>query len=87
MSLSILKKLGVGDVKPTNIILQLVDKSLTYPKGVIKNVLVKVNKFIFLADFIVLYMKKDHSIMIILGHLISTTSQALINVCKGKLIL
>ncbi|XP_062073710.1 uncharacterized protein LOC133777959 [Humulus lupulus] len=54
MPLSVFKKLGVGEVKPITITLQLVERSLTYPRGVIEDVLVKVDKFIFPADFVVL---------------------------------
>ncbi|XP_062100564.1 uncharacterized protein LOC133806483 [Humulus lupulus] len=45
------KKLGLWEVKPITITLQLVDCSLTYPHGVIENVLVKVDKFVFPANF------------------------------------
>lgn len=54
--LSVFKKLGLGEVMPTNIILQLGNKSFTYPKGVIEDVLVKVDKFISLTNFVVLDM-------------------------------
>ncbi|XP_062080572.1 uncharacterized protein LOC133785339 [Humulus lupulus] len=45
MPLLVFKKLGVGEVKPTTITLQLADQSLTYPRGVIEDVLVKVEIF------------------------------------------
>ena len=61
------KKLGLGEAKPSTITLQLVDKSLGYPRGVIEDVLVKVNKFIFPTDFVVLDMEKDQEIPLILG--------------------
>ncbi|KAL6512142.1 hypothetical protein OROGR_021739 [Orobanche gracilis] len=44
-------KLGVGEVKATSITLQLGDRSLAYPNGVVDDVLVKVDKFIFHATF------------------------------------
>ncbi|XP_074326960.1 uncharacterized protein LOC141664900 [Apium graveolens] len=59
MPLSIFTKLGVGEVKPTSVILQLENKSLAYPRGTVKYVLVEVDKFIFPVDFIVLYMEED----------------------------
>ena len=43
------------------------DRSLTYPRGVIEDVLVKVDKFIFLVDFVVLDMEEDREIPLILG--------------------
>ena len=56
MPLSIFRRLGLSEAKPTTITLQLADRSLKYPRGVIEDVLVKVDNFIFLTDFIVLDM-------------------------------
>ncbi|XP_027368315.1 uncharacterized protein LOC113874277 [Abrus precatorius] len=50
MPLAIMKKLGIEEVKPTNITLQLADRSYTYPYGIVEDLLVKVDKFIFPAD-------------------------------------
>ena len=59
MPLSIFQKLNLGEITPTTITLQLADRSITYPRGIIEDVLVKVDKFIFSVDFIVLDMEKD----------------------------
>ncbi|XP_062116646.1 uncharacterized protein LOC133830643 [Humulus lupulus] len=67
MPLSIFRKLNLGEVTLTTISLQLADCSLTYPRGIIEDVLVKIDRFIFLVDFVVLDMEEDHEIMIILG--------------------
>lgn len=56
MPLSIFRKLGLEEVKPTTISSQIEDPSLTYPRGADEDVLVKVDKFIFLVDFVVLDM-------------------------------
>ena len=48
--------MGLGEARPTTITLQLANRSLKYPRGVIEDVVVKVDKFIFLVDFIVLDM-------------------------------
>ena len=56
MPLLVFRKLGLGEVKPTMISLQMEDRSLTNPRGAIKDVLVKVDKFIFLVEFVVLDM-------------------------------
>ncbi|PIN24629.1 hypothetical protein CDL12_02641 [Handroanthus impetiginosus] len=66
-SFTIPSTIGLGEAKPTSITFQLVDRSLTNPKGVIEDILVKVDKFIFPADFIVLDMEADNEIPIILG--------------------
>ena len=47
MPLSIFKRLGLGEARPTTVTLQLADRSLKHPRGVIEDVLVKVDKFIF----------------------------------------
>ncbi|XP_017423651.1 uncharacterized protein LOC108332864 [Vigna angularis] len=59
MSLSMLKKIGDMEVKPTRMTLQLADRSVKYPYGVIEDVLVKVDKFTFLVDFVILDMEED----------------------------
>ena len=57
--LTIFKKLGLIKAKLTIVMLQLVDRSLKHPRGIIEDVLVKVDKFIFLVDFIVLDIEDD----------------------------
>ena len=83
MPLSVYKKLGVGEAKPTTVSLQLADWSIKYPQGVIEDVLVKVDKFIFPVDFIVLDMDEDQEIPIILGRLFLVTGRTLVDVQKG----
>ncbi|XP_062080890.1 uncharacterized protein LOC133785687 [Humulus lupulus] len=85
MPLSVFRKLGLGEAKPTTITLQLADRSIKHPRGVIEDVLVKVDKFIFPADFIVLDMKEDTTVPIILGRPFLATEQALIYVQKSEL--
>ena len=78
MPLSVFRKLGLGDVKPTSVSLQLADRSVTYPKGIVEDVLVKVDKFIFLVDFIVLDMEEDREVPLILGRPFLAIGKALI---------
>ena len=66
MPFSIFRKLGLGEPKPTTITLQLADRSIKYPRGIVEDVLVKVNKFIFPVDFIVLDMEEDYDVPLIL---------------------
>ena len=87
MPLSVFRKLGLGEVKLTTISLQLADRSIKYPRGVIEDVLVKVDKFIFPADFIVLDMDVDKEIPLILGQPFHATGRTLIDVQQGKLVL
>ena len=80
MPLSIFRRLGLGEAHPTKVTLQLVDSSLKHPRGVIEDVLVRVDKFIFLADFIVLDMEEDKEIPIILGRPFLAIGRAMIDV-------
>ena len=73
--------------KPTTVSLQLADRSITYPRGVVEDVLVKVDKFIFPVDFIVLDMEEDEDVPIILGRPFLATGRTLIDVHQGKLTL
>ena len=57
----------MGEITPTTLSLQMADRSLTFLKGIIEDVLVKVDKFIFLVDFVVLDMEEDREAPIILG--------------------
>ena len=85
MPLSIFRKLGLGEANPITTTLQLADRSLTHHLGIIEDVLVKVDKFIFPADFIVLEMEEDKEVPIILGRPFLGTGWALIDVQKGEL--
>ena len=87
MPLSVFKKLGLGEVKLTTISLQLADRSTKYPRGVIEDVLVKVDKFLFPANFIFLDMDEDEEILLILGQPFLATRRTLIDVQQGKLVL
>ena len=62
----------------------MVDQSLTYPKGMIEDMLLKVDKFLFLVDFVVLDMEDDRVVSPILERLFLATSQALIDVKNGE---
>ncbi|KAJ9158997.1 hypothetical protein P3X46_024533 [Hevea brasiliensis] len=67
MPLSIYEKLNMGDLKPTHISLQLADRSIKYPEGILENVPLKVGKFYIPVDFVILDMEEDSNIPIILG--------------------
>ncbi|KAH9770116.1 hypothetical protein KPL71_012262 [Citrus sinensis] len=85
MPLSVFKQLGVGECRPTTVTLQLADRSHAYPEGKIEDVLVKVDKFIFPVDFIVLDFEADKEVPIILGRPFLATEKTLIDVQKGEL--
>ncbi|XP_022899361.1 uncharacterized protein LOC111412666 [Olea europaea var. sylvestris] len=81
------EKLGLGEPKATTVTLQLADRSLTHPRGIIEDVLVKVDKLIFPADFLILDMEEDKDVPIILGRPFLATARALIDVQQGQLTL
>ncbi|XP_075082403.1 uncharacterized protein LOC142166827 [Nicotiana tabacum] len=67
MPFSIFRKLNLGEMKYIGVSLQFADQSTKKPKGIIENVLVRVDKFVFPVDFIVLEMKECPDEPIILG--------------------
>ena len=84
---SVYKKLGLEELKPTNITLSLADRSVKIPKGIVEDVLVKVDKFYYPVDFIVLDTKPfaigPNHVPIILGRPFLVTSNAIINFRNG----
>ena len=65
----------------------MADQSLTYPQGILEDVLVKVDKFIFPIDFVILYMEENKDVHIILGRQCLAIGQALIDVKHEELTL
>ncbi|GJY82797.1 DNA-directed DNA polymerase [Tanacetum coccineum] len=65
--------------------IQLADRSIKYPIGVCENLLVKISKFIFPVDFVVLEMDEDELVSIILGRPFLATARAVSDVHEGKL--
>nr|GEV83216.1 reverse transcriptase domain-containing protein [Tanacetum cinerariifolium] len=80
MPLSIWKKLSLPELTPTRMTLELADRSITLPKGVAKYVFVKVGKFHFLTDFVVVDFEADPRVPLILGRSFLRTGRALIDV-------
>ncbi|XP_062081026.1 uncharacterized protein LOC133785827 [Humulus lupulus] len=85
MPLSIFRKLKLGEALPTTVSLQMADSSVKQPRGVIEDALVKVGKFIFPDDFIILDMEENANIPIILGRPFLAIGRALMDVQKGEL--
>ncbi|XP_052479571.1 uncharacterized protein LOC128034769 [Gossypium raimondii] len=85
MPLSTFRKLGIGNMKPTAVRLQIAERSLAQPEGKIQDILVRVDKFIFLANFIILDCKVDKKVPIILGRPFLAIGRTLIDVYNGEL--
>src|SRR3954463_1991680 len=85
---SLVKRLGIGEVKPTSIRLQLVDRSTVRPRGILEDVLIKVQHLIFPIDIVVLDTKENEvGIPLILGRSFLRTARTIIDVYEGKLTL
>nr|GEW85069.1 reverse transcriptase [Tanacetum cinerariifolium] len=80
MPLSIWKKLSLPELTPTRMTLELEDRSITRPKGVTEDVFVKVGKFHFPTDFVVVDFEADPRVPLILGRSFLRTGCALIDV-------
>ncbi|GJZ50460.1 reverse transcriptase domain-containing protein [Tanacetum coccineum] len=78
--LSIWKKLSLPELIPTRMTLELADRSITYPKGLAKDVFVNVGKFYFPTDFVVVNFEADPRVPLILGRSFLRTGRALIDV-------
>ncbi|GJX32576.1 reverse transcriptase domain-containing protein [Tanacetum coccineum] len=87
MPLSIWKKLSLPETLPTRYDLELADRSITRPKGLAEDVFVKVGKFHFPTDFVVVDFEADPRVPLILGRSFLRTGRALIDVYEGELIL
>ncbi|GJW80934.1 reverse transcriptase domain-containing protein [Tanacetum coccineum] len=87
MPLSIWKKLSLPELTPTRMILELADRSTTSPSGIAEDVFVKVGKFHFPADFVVVDYVVDPRVPLILGRPFLRTARALIDVYGEELTL
>ena len=86
---SVYQQLGLGELKPTSTVLQLVDRSIKKPRGIVKDVIIKVDKFYYLVDFIVLDTEPvpypEKQIPVILGYPFLSTANACINCQTGAI--
>ena len=87
MPLSVVQRLSLGELTSTTITLQMADRSMAQPEGVLEDVLVKVGKFIFPMDFVIMKMEEDTQVPLLLGRPFLATGATLIDVQKGELTL
>ncbi|XP_070026325.1 uncharacterized protein [Nicotiana sylvestris] len=81
--LAVYTKLGIGRARPTSMLLQLADRTMKRPTGILDDVLVQVGKFMFPAGFVILDCQVDEEIPLILGRPFLATGRALIN-CETR---
>ncbi|KAL1536620.1 hypothetical protein AAHA92_29244 [Salvia divinorum] len=85
MPLEHYEKLNIGPLKATGVCIRLADNSTMQAVGIVEDVLVKIDDFIFPADFFVLDMDVDKDVPLILGRNFLATCKALIDVGRGEI--
>ena len=80
MPLSVAKRLSLGELTPTSMTLHMADITLAHPESILEDVLIKVGKFIFHVDFVVIDIEEDKQVP--LGRPFLATGVALIDVKK-----
>ncbi|XP_050874981.1 uncharacterized protein LOC127078582 [Lathyrus oleraceus] len=85
MPLSICERLNLGDLKPTKMSLQLSDRSVKYPIGILEDIPVRIGQLYVPTNFVVMDIKDDSHISIFLGKHFLTTASTIIYVKRGKL--
>ena len=85
ISLAMLEKIGDLKIKPTKMTLQLADRVTQYPYGLVENVLVKVEKFIFYVNFVMMDMEENEEVPLILGRYFIKTARIINDVNKENL--
>ncbi|GJU78693.1 ribonuclease H-like domain, reverse transcriptase, RNA-dependent DNA polymerase [Tanacetum coccineum] len=79
--------LGLGKLAHTKLTVELANRTVKHPKGIVENVLVGIGKFVFPVDFIILDMPEDVKVPLILGRPFLSTTHAKIYVFKRKITL
>ncbi|GJY53044.1 hypothetical protein Tco_0444708 [Tanacetum coccineum] len=87
MPISTYLNIGLGELAHTRLTVELADRTMKYPKGIVENVLVGIGKFTFLVDFIILDMPEDIKVPLILRRPFLSTARAKIDVYKRKITL
>jgi hypothetical protein len=87
MPRTIYERIGVGELKPTRMTLQLADSSVRLPLGIVEDLPVQVGKYFVPVDFVVMEMEEDKEVPIILGRPFLRTAGAIIDVRQGTLTL
>ena len=85
MPLSMCQRLGELEIMSTRMTLQLADRSITRPYGVIEDALVRVKHLIFPAGFVVMDIEEDADIPLILGRPFMSIASYVVDMGKKKL--
>ncbi|GKB94905.1 hypothetical protein Tco_0981042 [Tanacetum coccineum] len=85
MPLSMYKCLGIGKLEQINMVIEMADNTKCTPKGIVENLLIKIDKFIFLVDFVILDMVEDLRMPIILGRPLLATTHAKVDIFRKSI--
>jgi len=85
LPLSLFKRMGIGELKPTEVTLKLVDRTTIHHVGFIKNIPVEVGRIYIPTDFIVLDMDEDDQVPILIGRPFLATAGAIVDVEDGRI--
>lgn len=78
------KKFNLLELKPTRMAIHMSNRFITYPQGIMEDLLVKFGEFVFLVDFVVLNMKKDEEVPVILGRPFLSIVRSLVDIHDSK---
>ncbi|XP_070009625.1 uncharacterized protein [Nicotiana sylvestris] len=84
MPYSVFKMLGIGQLRASSMRLQMADRIMKRPFGIIDDVIVRVDKFILPTDFMILDCEVNYEVPIILGRPFLATGKALVDVEAGE---
>ena len=87
MPLSVAQRLSLRELTPIAITLQMADRTLAHPEGILEDVLIKVGKFVFPVGFVVINIEGDKQVPFLLGIPFLATGAALIDMKKRELTL
>ena len=82
MPLFVIKRLSLGELTPTTMTLQLANITLAQLDSILEDVIIKVGKFIFPKDFVVIDIEEDKQVPLLLGRPFLAIGVALIDVKK-----
>ncbi|XP_022024810.1 uncharacterized protein LOC110925147 [Helianthus annuus] len=87
MPYKVFAKLDLGEPSPRRMSIRLADRSIRYPRGFVENMLVKIDKFVFPMDFVILDIDEDSMVPLILGRPFLNTSRTIVDVVAGQITL
>ncbi|XP_071699943.1 uncharacterized protein [Rutidosis leptorrhynchoides] len=85
MPYSLFKKLGLNELRPTRMTIQLADRSVKIPREISNDILLRVDKFAFPVDFVILDIEEGTKVPLILGRPFLSTTKAVIDVHENCL--